>query len=284
MKSGRQLTSALLLLAALSASAMMPSGVGQSLTTFLETVTTQVEVTGTVTSTVGSTQGLSTQVQMQTYSTPFVVDATYGRYGCIYKTLRLTANEGDQISGQITSNSEISFYVMSSNDYRTWVNENLCSVRSSFLGEREVTSLLLDMIAPYTGEYVLLFLNSSIATPANVVLVFVSLSQTVTTISLPVVSAFLLTETYLTTHTLEEVRPVETWPLFDEYAILIAAILGLIVVLLVLQRRSRKKITAVTIPARPAPITGKFCGNCGAPLPLSAQFCDRCGAPDEENA
>jgi len=262
----------------------MPSGVGQSLTTFLETVTTQVEVTGTVTSTVGSTQGLSTQVQMQTYSTPFVVDATYGRYGCIYKTLRLTANEGDQISGQITSNSEISFYVMSSNDYRTWVNENLCSVRSSFLGEREVTSLLLDMIAPYTGEYVLLFLNSSIATPANVVLVFVSLSQTVTTISLPVVSAFLLTETYLTTHTLEEVRPVETWPLFDEYAILIAAILGLIVVLLVLQRRSRKKITAATIPARPAPITGKFCGNCGAPLPLSAQFCDRCGAPDEENA
>jgi len=282
--SDRKLVSSILLLAGLLAIITLPSGIGQSLTTLVKTITTQIVVTDAVNSTVGSTRGLSTQIQMYTVSTPFVIDATHGMYGCIYKALRLPANQGDQISGQIRSSSEISFYVMSADDYRAWTSANSCTVPSSMFGREKVTSLLLDMVAPSTGDYELLFLNASSNTPASVSVNFVRVYEAVTSISLPVVSTFPATRTKTATSTLTQIRTVETAPILEQYGLLIAVLLVIVLAALAFQRRSRKETTAVALPAIPSPIARKFCGNCGAPLPLSAQFCDRCGTPDDESA
>lgn len=280
---GRRLVVSLLLLAALSATVVLPSGLSQTLTTLVETFTTRTVVTSTVNSTVGKTQALSTQAQFYTYSTPFVIDATKGTYACTYKALRFAANKGDQISGQIRSNIEISFYVMSAEDYRTWASGNSCTVPSSLFGQQKVTTLLLDMVAPSTGDYDVLVLNTSPNTAANVSVIFVAVSQSITTISLPVVSAFLAIKTYNTTGAQTIVRAVETGLLLEQYGLLIGVGLVIVLVVFVLQRRSRKKGLVAPSPTEPAPlqVRRKFCGNCGTTLPMDAQFCDQCGSYDD---
>jgi len=284
--SGRKLIPFILLLIALFGLVVMASGMNQTVALVGETITAQLIVTETTQSTVNTTQGLTSQSQTTTYSTPFVLQATQGLRGCVYKALRFNASQGDQISINIKSSSEIAVHIMSTTDYSTWVKKNNCTVTSSLHSWQTVRTLFIDFTAPFTGDYELLFLNTSSDTPASVNLNLVNSSQNVTTSRAP------LTETHTAASTSTEVGPVQAKPFLDQYGLLIIVLLGLVTAALALLRRSRKEGSATRVargrepgsagrylsPPPPHPVAVKACGNCGASIPQDARYCGECGA------
>jgi hypothetical protein len=140
------------------------------------------------------------------------------------------------------------------------------------------------MIAPSSGGYDLVLLNFSPTSSASVNVGYTGISQAVTTVSLPVVSAFALTETYTATSTLTEVQPV-TEPLQQYGLYVIILVLVLALGFLALRRRSSKKTvgTATVAAKRAAPISERFCGDCGKPILMEAKFCPECGANTEDS-
>lgn len=281
-----ELVSGLLLLIALFGLVVIPSGMSQTLTKVVETVTAQVIVTETTESTVNTTQGLTSQSKAYTYSTPFVLQATQGLHGCVYKALRFNASQGDQISINIKSSSEISFYIMSASNYSEWAKRNNCTVTGSMHSQRAVRTLFIDFIAPFTGDYELLFLNTSLNVPASVNLNLVNSSQNVTSSRPP------LTETRTATNASTEVGPVQARSLLDQYWLLIPVLLGVVTAGLALLRRSRKEGMVTRMarrgkpgsagrylpPPQPSHAAMKQCANCGAWIPQDARYCGECSA------
>lgn len=260
----------------------MPSGVGQSLTTIMKTVTTPVVVVDTVSSTVGTTQSSSTIAQTSAYSTPFVIQPTQGRYSCIYQELPFTASKGEAISVDVKSSIPISVYIMTAADYQAWVTGNSCTVASSVLYSRQqVSTVLIDMIAPSTGDYDLLFLNVSPSSSANVSVGFQGVSQGFTAISVPVVKGFLVTKTQNATNILTVVQTVTIEPLQQYGPLAILVVLILTIVLVGLRRRSLKQKPEAATTA--VPVKGKFCGDCGRPILMEAKFCPVCGSSTKES-
>jgi hypothetical protein len=252
--SGRELVSSLLLLVALLALATMPSGVGQSLTL----------------TTIGTTQGLSTVFYTDAHTTQFLIQSTGGTYVCndeAYGPFKLTA--GEALSIGVTSNTPISFYIMTASDYQTWAAAPSCAIGSSVQFSRElVTKDRIDMIAPSTGNYDLLLLNFSPTISANVSVDYAHVSQAVTTVFVPVVTEVPVTE------------PVQQYGLY-----VIILVLVLASGFLVARRLSGKKtVGTATVAAQQAvPVSGKFCGDCGKPIPIDAEFCPKCGASTEDS-
>jgi hypothetical protein len=251
--SSRELVSSLLLLVALLALVTMPTGVGQSLTL----------------TTIGTTQGLSTVFYTAAYTTQFVIQSTGGTYACndqAYGPFKLT--EGEALSIGVTSNTPISFYIMTASDYKTWAAAPSCAIGSSVQYSRElVTKDRIDMIAPSTGNYDLLLLNFSPTISASVNVDYAYISQAVTTVSIPVVNEVPVTQ------------PVQQYGLY-----VIILVLALALGFLALWRRFRKKTVATaTVEAQQAgPVSGKFCGDCGKPIPIDVMFCPECGASTED--
>ena len=117
----------------------MPGSVGQSLTTIMKTVTTPVVVVDD-----GQLHGghnpehLYIANDSGLLSTPFVIQPTQGRYGCIYQRLPFTARKGEAISVDVKSSIPISLYIMTAADYRAWVNGNSCSALASSVYNKQV--------------------------------------------------------------------------------------------------------------------------------------------------
>lgn len=266
----------------------MPGSVGQSLTTIVTTVTTPVVIVDTVNSTVGTTQSPSTVSKTDAYSTPFVIQPTQGMYGCIYQALRFTASEGEAISVDVKSSIPISIYIMTADDYRAWLAGKSCAAASSVLYSRQqVSTIFVDMLAPSTGDYDLVFLNLSSSSSANVSVDFQGVSQGLTTLSVPVVTGFPVTETYTATGNVTEVQTVTSpFSMLQQNGVTLGIITVVVLVLLVLafrRRSKRRKAKAATVaPMMKAPVSGRFCGNCGKAIPSVSKFCNYCGEPAEE--
>jgi hypothetical protein len=279
--SWREIVSSLLVLATLFALVPMPGSVGQSLTTIVKTVTTPVVIVDTVNSTVGTTQTRSTVLKTEAYSTPLVIQPTQGMYGCIYRNLPFAASEGEAISVDVKSSIPISIYIMTAADYGAWVAGKSCTVASSVLySQQQVSIKFIDMIAPLTGDYDLVFLNVSPSSSANVSVDFQGVSQGFTTISVPVVTGILVTKTDTVTSTPTSVQTVTAEPLQQYGLFAIPAVLILALGLFVVRRRSGKR--KVKHATSVVPDAVKFCGDCGKAIPISAQFCPECGASTED--
>jgi hypothetical protein len=286
--SWREIVSSLLVLATLFALVPMPGSVGQSLTTIVRTVTTPVVIVDTINSTVGTTQSRSTVLKTEAYSTPFVIQPTRGIYGCIYQNLPFAASEGEAISVDVKSSIPISVYIMTAADYGAWVAGKSCTVASSVLySQQQVSIKFIDMIAPSTGDYDLVFLNVSPSSSATVSVAYQGVSQGFTTISVPVVTGFPVTETYTATGNVTEVQTVTSpFAILQQNGVVLGIVVVVVLVLLVLafRRRSRRgKAKGATIaPTTKAPAGERFCGNCGKPIPSDSRFCNYCGEPAEE--
>ncbi len=186
-----------------------------------------------------------------------------------------TLTQGEALSFDVTSNIPISIYIMTANDYQAWANGSTCAAGSSVLYSRQqVSSDYIDMIAPSSGDYYLVLLNLSPTRSASVNVGYTDIYQAVTTVPVPAVTEFATTETQTATSRLTEVQPV-TEPLqqYGLYAIILVLVLAL--GLLALRRRSSKKTvgTATVAAKQAAPISGKFCGDCGKPISMEAKFC-----------
>jgi hypothetical protein len=286
----REIFSLLLVLVTLFALVPMPGSVGQSLTTIVKTITTPVVSVNTINSTVGTTQSRITVSQTDAYSTPFVIQPTQGMYGCIYQALRFTASKGEAISVDVKSSIPISIYIMTADDYRAWVAGSSCAVASSVLYSRQqVSTVLVDMLAPSSGDYDLVFLNLSSSSSANVSVGFQGVSQGLTTVSVPVVTGFLVTGTYTATRDLTEVQTVSNpISMLQQNWVMLGIVIVVVLVLLVFafRRRSRRgEVEVAAIVPSTKALTGKrFCENCGRENPSDSKFCKYCGEPARPGA
>jgi len=253
----------------------MPGSVGESLTTIVSTLTTPVVIVDT------------TNVETVAYSTPLVIEPTQGTYVCTFKAMRFNANSGDEISIQFTANLPVSLYIMTRDDFQTWQNGNSCTATASVLYTREqVSNDHIDMVAPSTGDYDLVFLNYSSSSLANVTLNFAGVSQALTTVSVPIVSSYPVTETYTATGNVTVVEKVaDTFTLVRRYVLtpMIVIVIAALLVFAFRRRSKRRKAQPVTgAPETKAPATGRFCINCGKEIPIGVSFCPGCGARMEE--
>jgi hypothetical protein len=256
-------------------------GAGGSLTTVMMTVTTPVPSVSSFSSTVGTSEVPSTVFQTETYPTSFVLKPTNGQYGCMYRALKFDADKGDTISAGVESSAPISIYIMTANDYQAWEKGKSCSAGSALYVQQKVSNTQAHMVAPSTGEYDLVFLNFSSNGSASVSLNFVGVSQTLTTVSVPAVSAFPTTETYNATSIATETRTVSD-PL-QQYGMFFIPVLS--AVILALQRRSSKRTMGTVPPAagRGSRAVKRYCGECGNAISMQARFCPKCGAGSDDS-
>jgi hypothetical protein len=286
LKNGRRFFQFVLVgVAVLSLLGSLPASVSQSLTTIVTTVTTPITTFEMVESTVGSTRSTSTEFHTIAYTTLFVIQPTGGVYGCVPQAYGpFTLADGEPLACDIASNNPISVYIMSASEYRAWAASNSCSVGSAQYSRDKVTSVYIDMIAPSSGDYYLLLLNFSSTRSASVNVGYTDVSQTVTSVLVPVISEFAVTETQTVMTKLTHVQQV-TDPLQQYGFLAVVLALVLVVALLALRRRSNKKATgSVTVAAKQAAPAGeKFCGDCGKPIPVSAKFCPVCGASTDDD-
>ncbi len=163
MKQPRKLSklfmqSSLLILAVIALSNSTPHSNSQALTTTLAIVTT-----------VRTEYTTSTENQaLPIFSGVITIRADPST--CPFKTLTFTAIKGDRISGILTSNQSINFYVMSEENYAKWDAAPTCEVKAfnPLIDERQILSYSLDMVFLADAKYRIIFMNYSIARTAEI--------------------------------------------------------------------------------------------------------------------
>jgi len=95
------------------------------------------------------------------YSGSIDISGTYDGYGCIYRSLPFNASKGYEISGRLTSNIEISFYLLTASNFGKWLKSGVgCTrVTSPLLKSEGVVLSSFKYVSPNDNDYVFLFLN-----------------------------------------------------------------------------------------------------------------------------
>jgi ribosomal protein L40E len=251
----------------------------------LTTVTSLQTYTTTVTSasygvySAGVTYITSTQ-KGTLYSGPIPITPTESNYECIYDNLPFTVKRGDHITGQLSSNSSVSFYIMSEDQFKTWLNRRRCPVVSAWISKEGIISYEIDWTVPQDGQYEFLFLNFSPQKTANVefdVSLAGSLSVTVLTSTVYSSTTQMFTSTFtgtLTSVSTQQVQNPSPVPYVWVVAAVIAAVVAIVAVALY-RRRSRPAVPSPAATSR-AP-SEMFCRKCGAKIPRDSTFCLECG-------
>jgi len=310
------LVSGLIFFAVVLSLGSSPAANDQTLTTItsLQTITTETAVTRLSVSTaqsIGYATLTTTQFTTSTLAQPrrllvyqHVFSAVPEEYGCIFDSRSFTAQEGQVVAGTISSDYEVSVYLMSQHDYDVWRRERFCSAREATLLIDEVVmgTYSFELVIPSSGRYQFVFLNYShedgpkvnmnadivgSAAESSVIVTRTYTQQSYSTES--AVVSTVVTQT-VTSRRTEQVAGIG-FAMEGSSMLLMAAgvVVGLVVVglLFVLRgRRPKAAAGAVTYepeaevaPAPPgAPPPGmKFCVHCGAKIPNVATFCTKCG-------
>ncbi len=160
MKQPRKLSklftqSSLLIIAVTALSNSTPHSNSQALTTTIAIVTT-----------VRTEYTTSTEIQaLPIFSGVITMRADPS--SCLWRTLTFTAIKGDRISGTLTSNKSINFYLMSEENYAKWDAAYTCEVKAfnPLIDERQILSHSLDMVFLADAKYRIIFMNYFSARP-----------------------------------------------------------------------------------------------------------------------
>jgi hypothetical protein len=215
------------------------------------------------------------------YSGPFSIDPTRSAYGCIYDNLPFTVKRGDQIVGQIASNSAIDFYLMSEDQFQLWLNRRRCSVaQQSWIRKQGIVSYSIDWTVPQDGQYEFVFLNFSAQTTADVEFDVGIANSSSTTVIASTVYSF-TSQVYVLTSlvTMSSVYTQQVEEPISQYGWLIGVIAALIVVVaaVLYRRRSRPQPPLPAVREGVGVKSEMFCRKCGAKIPGDSAFCLECG-------
>src|SRR5208337_1039386 len=138
---------------------------------FLSTVASSSQQATTSTTTAFTTQ-------RTLFSQPVTIDKAGIKYDCIYYPghLIFTAGHGDMITGSFTSDSPVSFYVVSESYAQSWgVGTGLlksCTPTGTkddvLVAEPDVTSLSIAFTINNPGTYRFVFINNNKSNPAHI--------------------------------------------------------------------------------------------------------------------
>jgi ribosomal protein L40E len=186
----------------------------------------------------------------------------------------------------ITSDTEVSFFVLSSDAYNAWINQKSCNVDNPIEETYAVTSYSSDVVIPKDGVYEFLFLNFSKTRDAGVKFSALIAANAVVVSSIE--TKYITLQSYSTgtdsrfaTRTLTSTsigtEQVGMFSMGDQSLLLIVAVVAIVAVVVgFMLYRSRSRKGAPTIARQQT--AGSFCINCSNPLPQGAKFCNKCGA------
>jgi hypothetical protein len=296
LKTGSLILVFMIVLAAVGAG-LSYLGYNESLGTL--TVTTSQPVTATSTMTIASTSEESTV--MTTSGTSWilqdeVIDIPAGttQEYCGHWSERHAYLEAGQAHVSYQTESmyhPVDFWMLTENDWARWSKLPYCSQVLAFQGT--VTKISRSGYEFTTeigsaGAYYFVFMNEN-RYPITVTL---NVDAGMQTSEVTLTKATTVYSTQLSPYVTEKVT-VSTHPV--GLGLLFYAGIGLIAVAVIALAISRMRSTAprtappsTSAPAvaqagpvaspPPAPTTGKFCTNCGAPLSARAKFCNKCGS------
>jgi ribosomal protein L40E len=281
-----------------------PETQGQAFTTITSYTTTPTTVTsirisilpitGTTTFTRSDTTTSSLTPPKILYSATVTLPRPSAGH-CEVTTKSFTAEEGQVISVNLTSNTEISFYKMNEKDYVKWYKPGAKCFPSSvsdFFGAFSVTSLTEELEIRNDGKYRFVFVNDAASSTvaakiqfkAEVVRVAYETTSVVTShvVSLQY-STDTITLTTVATGTVVRTEQVGL-PLGQNSLLIVAVVLVAVVAVvavIVLRRRGRGKSVAaapIGAPVESQLAATRFCISCGAELPATVNFCNKCGS------
>ena len=320
------LVSALIFLAVVLSLISAPAANSQNVTTVtsIQTITTETVVTKFSVSTTQNT-GYSTITTTQFATSSLVqpkrllvhhqnIRPPGEEYGCTTDHISFTAQEGQVVAGAISSDNEITVYLMSQRDYDVWNRSRHCSAGDATLliDEVVVGTYQIELVIPSSARYQFVFLNWSHENEAKIDLSAdivgtakessVVVTRTYTQQSYSTQTAVVST---IVTRTATSLRTEQVGFSIEGSSLLLMVagiVVGLTVVGIVFVLRGRKTKTAggkmvyepettvsttgpptpePTQPSRAPPPGMKFCIHCGEAIPLKARFCTKidCGKP-----
>lgn len=124
-------------------------------------------VTSTVT--VGSSVSTSLSLSEQVFNGPFTVLSTTGtNLPCEFWTFNFTANTGQYVSGNFSSDNPVSFFVVQAASYRGWLRAGTCgNVGDAIASQLITTSYSFNAAIPTSGMWTIVLVNSSNAKNAD---------------------------------------------------------------------------------------------------------------------
>jgi len=255
-----KLISALLIVAALPLliSASVPT---QSYVTVTSTIPTSVTVTTTHSVTSTATSFLYSPFWRTPLSGSRTLSAVPQEYGCNWDDVHLVAQSGQVISLKFNSNNQVDVYVLSSDEFDSWMNRHLCAPADTLASGKKVTSESLNVVIPENGMYHMLFENSSHDHAAVVYFEIqiigsasTSLARTVTTTNIVLFAYFTTTETsYISSTNTAVINTGDNHQLANQNLLLgwFTVVLSAYFLYWITKRRSRgesKKSEGETIP------------------------------------
>jgi len=206
----------------------------------------------------------TTQMATTTKTTTLIVGAPPSHYCLLFRSLRLWADKGQQLSSTVESNSSIDFYLLTKADYDSWngTSCDLAEVSKPLANQIGITHYLMNVTVPTDGMYYYVFINRSHDKAASVMFTYpavtgaisvltvssVATTSSVVTISLPQVTSPIPASTVASESAVAETPGTGQSVQLDSRTLLIvvAAVAGAFLGYVAARRRSR-------IPAPPPP-------------------------------
>jgi hypothetical protein len=164
----KQLTSVLLLIAVIPVILSVSNVQAQTATTLttLRTYTTEFTAVSTGFFPI---ETVSTTSQRMLYSGPFALSGSTAGYGCWAEHFPFPGMPGQVLTGEVSSNAAISFYVMTEEAYSEWAATKKCAVNvPTVLTKEGILSSPINIVIPTDSTYEFLFLNFNKVGPATV--------------------------------------------------------------------------------------------------------------------
>ena len=194
---------------------------------------TGINQTGTTTATIGTSVTTSLSQQQQLVNQPFTVLSTTGtNLHCEFWNFTFTANQGQYVSGNLTSDSPVGFYIVQETSYQNWLKQGTCGSATDAIASQQFTaSYGFNAALPNSGTWVIVLVNSSNTRNADgtIAAYLSSEGYTVTQLMLSTLTTTGMTETTSAASTGVPGFPVES--------ILAGITVGLVAILVLRSRR-----------------------------------------------
>jgi len=196
-------------------------------------IATGVNQTGTTTATIGTSVTTSLSQQQQLVNQSFTVLSTTGtNLQCEFWNFTFTGNQGQYVSGNLTSDIPVGFYIVQETSYQNWLKQGTCGSATDAIASQQFTaSYGFNAALPNSGTWVIVLVNSSNTRNADgtIAAYLSSEGYTVTQLMLSTLTTTGMTETTSAASTGVPGFPVES--------ILAGITVGLVAILVLRSRR-----------------------------------------------
>jgi hypothetical protein len=235
----------------------------------------QSVVTSTTVYTATSTLYAQTSTIVASSVTTGARKARYCFYDYVYGDL----NSGEKLSGSLSSNVKINFYIMTEQQAQFLPGFECDSIPPHLLAKLDVVSYSFEWAAPQDGRYYFVIWNPRVS-QSYVYSLALWKSSTATftfySTSYPMQASASPTTSFYTSpspNTSLQVSSNSQWP-SQAVLLTIGLVVGIAIVGYALLRSLRSGGSKAAQRA-----STQFCINCGASLPAGSKYCSKCGTP-----